>query len=436
MNKKKGLSLYKEAKKIILGGNMLLSKRPEMFLPGGWPSYFSKSKKSFVWDLNGKKYLDLICAVGQNVLGYSNPLIDKKIQESIKKGNMTTLNCPEEVELSRKIIELHPWAQMCKYARSGGEANAIAIRIARAASKKDGVAICGYHGWHDWYLSVNLRGKNKLSKHLLEGLEPAGVPKALRNTVFPFEYGNFKQLENIIKRKKIGVIKMEFARNAFPDIDFVKKVREISKRKNIILIFDECTSGFRRNLGGLHMKYGIYPDLAMFGKALGNGFAITAVIGKKNVMKKAEKSFISSTFWTERIGFVAGLETIKLMKKTKSWKKIIKNGSYLNKKISKLAKKYKINIKINGIESITSYTFQSKNHLKYKTFISQEMLKHNILASNLTFINIHHTKSIIDKYIRKLDPIFKQIREFEKGKNINKFLKYDVSHKTFQRLND
>jgi len=429
-----GQRLYKKAKNIILGGNMLLSKRPEMFLPDLWPSYFSKSKNIDVWDLDKNRYIDFIFAVGQSTLGYSNSIINKKVSKSIKRGNMTTFNCPEEVELSKKLIELHPWANMCKFARSGGEANAIAIRIARAASRKDGVAICGYHGWHDWYLSVNLRGKDKLSKHLLSGLDPNGVPKNLKNTVHPFNYGNINQLKKIIKNKNIGVIKMEVARNSLPDINFLKEVRKLANKNKIVLVFDECTSGFRRNLGGMHMLYGVYPDIAMFGKALGNGYAITAVIGKKKIMKKAETSFISSTFWTERIGFVAALETLKLMQRLKSWNILISNGAYLNKKIIELAKKYNLNLSVNGIESITSYSFKSKNNLQYKTLITQNMLKKGYLASNLTFLSIHHTHKIIDKYIKNLEPTFKIIKNIEKGESIKKYLKTKVCHQTFQRL--
>ena len=433
---KKGQNLYKTAKKIILGGNMLLSKRPEMFLPELWPSYFSKAQDISVWDLNKNKYTDMICAVGQSILGYSNKKLNSKIIKSIKMGNMTTLNCPEEVELSKRLLSLHPWAQMAKFARSGGEANAMAIRIARAASKKDGVAICGYHGWHDWYLSVNLGGKNKLSKHLLKGLEPAGVPKLLKNTVFPFTYGNYDELLKIVKNKNIGTIKMEVSRGSLPDVTFLKKVRKLANKKKIILIFDECTSGFRQCLGGLHMKYKVYPDIAMFGKALGNGFAITAVIGKKSIMQKAANSFMSSTFWTERIGFAAGIETLRLMNEKKSWEKIITSGKYFNTKIKYLGSKYNLNLKITGIESITSFNFISKKNIAYKTFITQEMLKKKYLASNQIFLTILHTKKIIDKYINELDPIFKKIGNFEKNNtSVKNFLKKDICHQTFQRLN-
>ena len=433
----KGQKLYLTAKKIILGGNMLLSKRPEMTLPNLWPSYYSKAKKIHVWDLNNKKYIDMIFFVGQNILGYANEKVDRYVLGNAAKGNMTSLNCPEEVMLAKKLINLHPWAGMAKFARSGGEANAMSIRIARAASKKDHIAICGYHGWHDWYLSVNLKGKDKLNEHHLPGLLPDGVPKNLKDTVHPFRYGDFEKLKNISKKYKLAAIKMEVARNDLPDKKFLTKVRKFATKNKIILIFDECTSGFRRNLGGLHMTQKIYPDMCMFGKALGNGYAITAVIGKKEIMNKAKDSFISSTFWTERIGFLAGLKTLEIMKKNKSWIKIMKNGKYLKMKWKELAKKHGIKISVAGIDSISYFTFDSKNNLKYKTFLSQEMLKKGYLASNITFLTIYHSKEIIDKYIKKLDPIFSKINLFEnKKENISKYLKGPVCHSTFKRLND
>lgn len=432
----KGNKLYSKAKKLILGGNMLLSKRPEMTLPGKkWPNYYSHAKQHYVWGLDGKKYIDMMMFVGQNILGYANKKVDNYVSKFSNKGNITSLNCPEEVELAEKLIKLHPWSGMAKFARSGGEANAISIRIARAATQRDHVAICGYHGWHDWYLSVNLKDKNKLSNHLLPGLRPSGVPKKLSGLTHPFKYGDYEELLKISNKYKLAAIKMEVGRGSLPDKKFLKKVRKLATKKKIILIFDECTSGFRRNLGGMHMTQKVYPDLCMFGKALGNGYAITAVIGKKKFMKKAEDSFISSTFWTERIGFLAGIKTIDVMQKEKSWKKIIKLGKYVNSKLLDLAKKYSLNIKISGIQSITSFNFSSKNNLKYKTYISQEMLKKGYLASNTIFLSSTYNKNIIDNYIKNLDPIFKKIKFFEKGKKIN-FLEGPICHTTFKRLTD
>ena len=188
-----GQKLYKRAKKVIPGGTMLLSKRPEMFLPNNWPSYFSKTKDCYVWDLDGNKLTDVsIMSIGANILGYSNYEVDSAVIETVQKGNLSTLCCPEEVYLAEKLVELHPWSDMVRLARTGGEANAIAIRIARAASGKENVAICGYHGWHDWYLSANLKSDN-LEGHLLKGLDPAGVPKNLAGTVHPFHYNKFEE---------------------------------------------------------------------------------------------------------------------------------------------------------------------------------------------------------------------------------------------------
>ena len=189
-----------------------------------------------------------------------------------------------------------------KFARSGGEADSIAVRIARAASKvSTRGAVCGYHGWHDWYLSANLTNNDNLENHLLPGLSSNGVPKELEGTIYPFNYNDLDYLKKIIKEKKIGIIKMEVMRNVEPKDDFLQKVRELANENNIILIFDECTSGFRKTFGGLHKFYSVEPDIAIFGKALGNGYAITAVIGKESVMQYAQETFISSTFWTERM---------------------------------------------------------------------------------------------------------------------------------------
>ncbi len=431
----KGAKIFNKKKKLILGGNMLLSKNPEMILPNYWPSYFLKSNKTNVWTLDNKKYLDMMCYVGQNTLGYNNPEIDNEVIKSIRLGNMTTLNSLEEIKLTEELLKIHQWADMAKFARSGGEANALAIRIARASTGKDHVAICGYHGWHDWYLSVNLKDKNSLNEHLLPGLEPLGVPLKLKNTTHAFTYGKIQELYKIIKKHDLAAVKMEVSRSSLPDINFLNEVRDLTAKKKIILIFDECTSGFRRNNGGLHLTTNVNPDMAMFGKALGNGYAITSVIGKSKIMSKAKTSFISSTFWSERIGFVAGIKTLKTMKKLKSWNKLIKSGQYINDQWSKLSKKYSLQINISGIESITQFSFKKNNNL-YKTFITQELLKENILGSNLIFLNIYHDRKKINFYIKKLDKIFMKIKDYEDSGFKIKLLKGKQSKVSFKRLTD
>ena len=425
-----GISLYNYAKLIIPGGTTLFSKRSELHLPSKWPAYFKKAKDVNVWDLNGKKYLDMFCAVGTSVLGYSNNNINKSVSNILKKGNLTSLNCPEEVFLAKEIIKHHPWASMAKFTRGGGEANAVAIRIARANTKKKNVAFCGYHGWHDWYLSANINSKKNLDEHLMSGLNYDGVPENLKDTSFPFPYNNLDYLLKLIKKKNIGIIKMEVMRNIKPKNHYLKEIRKICNKEKIILIFDECTSGYRENMGGIHLKYNISPDIALFGKALGSGFAINAIIGKKKIMQKAENTFISSTFWGERIGYTAALSSIKEFKRLKVFKKVESNGSMIKKVWSELSKKYNLNIKVMGSNAIPLFQF-SNNHQLNKTYLTQEMLRNNILATNQIYINIFHNKNNIKKYKKVLDKIFFDISK----KNIKKILKTKISFKPINRIN-
>jgi glutamate-1-semialdehyde 2,1-aminomutase len=431
-----GQKLWKRAKQVIPGGNMLLSKRAEMFLPDQWPAYFSKAKGCKVWDLDGKEYIDMsIMGIGTNTLGYGNAEVDEAVRKVVDAGNMSTFNCPEEVYLAERLVELHPWADMVRFSRSGGEANAIAIRIARAATGKDKVAICGYHGWHDWYLSANLGDDKHLDGHLLPGLEPNGVPRDLRGTVLPFNYNNYAQLEALVNEHDIGVIKMEVVRNKGPEDNFLHKVRKLATDRGIVLIFDECTSGFRETFGGLHKKYGVEPDMAMFGKALGNGYAITAIIGKRSVMEAAQTTFISSTFWTERIGPAAALKTLEVMEKTKSWEKITETGLNIRKGWQALADKHGIKIEHWGLPALTGFTIVSENALAYKTLITQEMLAKGYLASNTAYACTEHTPEILNGFFEALDPVFGMIKECEEGRDIKTLLKGPVCHGGFKRLN-
>jgi glutamate-1-semialdehyde 2,1-aminomutase len=437
MIKGSGQKLYKKAKTLIPGGTMLLSKRPEMFLPENWPSYYSKTKGCKVWDLDGNSYLDMsIMGIGTNTLGYGNEEVDNAVLKAVKKGNMSTFNCPEEVLLAEKLVEINPWADMVRFARSGGEANSIAIRIARAASGKDNVAICGYHGWHDWYLSANHNNGDELSGHLIPGLSPAGVPKNLKDTVLPFNYNNYEELADIVENNDIGVIKMEVVRNFGPEDNFLQKVRDLATKKNIVLIFDECTSGFRETFGGIYQKYGVEPDIAMYGKTIGNGYALTAVVGRKSVMEAAQKTFISSTFWTERIGPTAALKTMEVMESIKSWEIITETGKKMQAGWKKLADGNNLSISVTGIPALSTYSFNSEYALEYKTFVTQEMLKKGILASTHFYACTEHSDENINRYLEELDVVYKTISKCEEGLvDIKELLEGPVCHSGFKRLN-
>ena len=433
-----GQKLYKRAKRIIPGGNMLLSKRPEMFLPEKWPSYYSKSKGCRVWDLDGKEYIDMsIMGIGTNVLGYGHPEVDEAVMKTVKDGNMSTFNCPEEVYLAEKLVDIHPWADMVRFARAGGEINSIAVRIARASTGRDKIAICGYHGWHDWYLSTNLNSDKNLDGHLLPGLQPNGVPRGLTGTTLPFNYNDIEQLEQLVKDNKgeIAAIKMEVSRNEGPENNYLQKVRDLATENNIILIFDECTSGFRETFGGLHKKYDVEPDLAIFAKALGNGYAISACIGRKEFMQAAQQTFISSTFWTERIGPTAALKTLEVMEREKSWQTITQIGNNISSQWQNLADKHELDISTWGMPALSGFTFNLPNALSYKTLITQEMLKKGYLASNSVYACTEHTHGVVDGYLAELEPIFAVIKECEEGLDVKTLLEGPLCHSGFKRLN-
>lgn len=431
-----GQLLWRRAKRVIPGGNMLLSKRAEMFLPDQWPAYFSRAKGCRVWDLDGRELVDMsIMGIGTNLLGYGHPEVDAAVAATVAAGNMSTLNCPEEVYLAERLVELHPWAQMARFARSGGEANAIAIRIARAATGRVTVAICGYHGWHDWYLATNLQNDSGLEEHLLPGLEANGVPRALAGTVQPFSFNHLDQLEAIAARHELAAVKMEVQRSQPPEPGFLEGVRELCSREGIVLIFDECTSGFRETFGGLHKKYGVEPDMAMFGKALGNGYAITATIGRRSVMEAAQSTFISSTFWTERIGPTAALKTLEVMERERSWERVTATGLELRQQWQTLADRHGLAITHNGLPALTGFAFQSSKALEYKTLITQEMLKKGYLAATSCYASLAHTPDVIEPYLAALDSVFSLIAECEAGRPVEGLLEGPVCHSGFRRLN-
>jgi glutamate-1-semialdehyde 2,1-aminomutase len=433
----KGQKLWIKAKNIIAGNNMLFSKKSELFLPKYWPAYYKKTKGCKVTDLNGNNYFDLsLMGVGTNILGYSNHHVDKKIMGVIKTGNMSTLNNPDEVELAEMLLDINKWADQVKFARTGAEASAIAIRLGRAASGKDNIAFCGYHGWHDWYLASQLNDPDALEKNLMADLQTEGVPKFLKGTSFPFRYNNIDDLKRLVSNKNIGVIIMEVSRNVPPEDMFLQKVKNIAKKNNIVLIFDECSSGFRETFGGINIKYNINPDIIIFGKALGNGYAINAIVGEKKIMNKAENTFISSTFWTERIGYAAGIATLKEMHKLKSWKIISEKGDFIKNEWKKIADKYKLEISITGLRPMISFRFNYAEHNILKTFITQEMLIYGFLASNTIYVSIAHSDEIIKKYLYFLEKTFFKISKFENFNDIaKKLISKQPSQSTFKRLN-
>src|SRR5262249_25379716 len=266
----KGQELYRRAKRRIPGGTQLLSKRPEMFLPEQWPSYFARARGVEVTDVDGNTYVDMsMMAIGACVLGYADPDVDRAVKAAIDAGSASTLNAPEEVELADLLCELHPWAEMARFARSGGEAMMVAVRIARAHTRRDIVAFSGYHGWCDWYLAANLADDRALDGQLMPGLDPAGVPRGLRGSALPFHYNRLDQLKAIVDahRGELGVIVMEPQRGESPEPGFLEAGREVATDIGAVLIFDQGTAGFRLADRGSPVPPGADPDPAVFAKS-------------------------------------------------------------------------------------------------------------------------------------------------------------------------
>jgi len=434
---KKGITLYKRAKEIIPGGTQLLSKRPEMFLPDLWPSYYQKAKGCYVWDLDGNKYLDFsYMGIGACILGYADDDVNKAVKEAIDNSSMNTLNCPEEVELAELLLEIHPWASMVRYARTGGESMAVAVRIARAYSGKDKVAFCGYHGWADWYLSANLADDKNLDGHLLAGLEPNGVPRGLLGTMLPFHYNKIEELEKIVAgNNDIGVIVMEPMKFQQGQDDFVKKVRLIADKIGAVLIFDEITVGFRFNIGGSHLKLGINPDVAVFAKGISNGFPMGAIIGKKEIMQSAQTSFISSTYWTERIGPTSAIATITKMQKENVPEYLEKTGLAIKKELSEIAEKHNIVLHIEGFPAMLHIAFDYSNSQAIRTLYTQEMLKRGVLASGGIYVSLAFKEEHIKEFLKAVDEVFLILNKAIQEDKVEDLLEGSIAHSSFQRLN-
>ena len=432
-----GLSLWEKAKSVIPGGNGLLSKRPDRYCPDIWPSYFEKSKGVNVWDLDGQKYIDMAqMGMGTAILGYSHTRVNDAVINGIYKGVGTTLNTPEEVELAERLLELNPFAGGVRFARTGGEALAIAVRIARAASGRGKIAFSGYHGWSDWYLAANLRNKDNLEGHLLPGLSPYGVPGELADTAIPFQYNNVSQLNDVLAaHHDIGVIVVEGARFNFPTRNFLEAITKASISRDIVIVSDEITSGWRVTDGGVYKINGFEPDIVVYGKALGNGFAISAVVGKEEIMSCAQDTFISSSFWTERVGFVAALETINILTTERVWDHLVDIGSMIGEGWLKLAEKHQLDLSISEFKPLITMKLHY-DHLNSPliTLFTQEMLKRGYLATGSVFVSYAHNREIVEEYLQCVDQVFGVLAQALTSEKIADYLDTRVKSDSFARL--
>lgn len=437
-NISQSLALQDHARRRIPGMTQLLSKRADQFGYGVWPAYYSRAKGTDVWDLDGNRYTDMsIAGIGANVLGYADDEVDAAVEAAIAAGSSSSLNCPEEVELADLLCDLHPWADKVRFARTGGESLTIAVRIARAQTKRDKIAFCGYHGWHDWYLSANLGMENGLEGHLLPGLSPVGVPRGLRGTALPFRYNRIEELARIVEENqgKLAAVVMEPIRNEQPESSFLEEVRQLADQAGAVLVFDEVSAGFRLTCGGSHLTLGIQPDIAVFSKALGNGYPCAAVIGKASIMDAAQETFISSTNWTERIGPVAAIATVKKHRRLNVAAHLMEMGRLVQDGWKDVAKANGLDIEVGGIPPLSHFTVAHDEPGVFKALFVQLMQDQGFLASTIYYAMHTHRRWQIEAYIEAVGDAFEEISKLTAKGKAKEALRGQPAKSGFARLN-
>lgn len=437
---------YREAKQIIPGGTQLLSKRPEMFAPDQWPAYYREARGCEVIDLEGKRFIDMsLSGILACILGYSDPDVNAAVLRRVNLGTMATLQTYDEVELAKLLLRIHPWAENARFTRSGGESMAVAVRIARAFTGRDKIAVCGYHGWHDWYLAANLpaSGENgqgistdQLAGHLLPGLDPTGVPSSLGGDTLTFGYNKLDELDALIgkHRRELAAIVMEPTRHTDPAPGFLEGVRERCNRFNIPLVFDEISIGWRLGLGGAHLKLGVEPDLAVFAKALGNGFPIGAIIGNRSTMQAAQTTFVSSTFWTEGVGPAAAVACIEKMMRHDVPGHLHEIGTLVMEGWQDLGRKHNLPVTTPGRPELALLGFAHPEAAALTTLMTAEMLSRGYLAASGFNATLAHQRRHVQAYLEALDEVFAVLKQAMRSGNVSSCIGGPVKHAGFARL--
>jgi glutamate-1-semialdehyde 2,1-aminomutase len=395
------------ARERISCGTGLLSKRAESFDPVTWPSYFSRAAGSYVWDTQGRKYLDFTGGVGAILLGHSDPEVNAAVRRRVSLGSYSTLASPDEVLLADALLGLDPWADKVRYARGGGEALGVAVRIARAATGRSGIVFCGYHGWSDWYLAANLQGTDALDGHLLPGLKPSGVPRELAGTAFPFRYNDMDAFETAFAAagNAPAAVMMEPMRSELPRDGFLEKIAARCRAAGAVFIVDEVTAGWRFGFPGGCATLGVEPDLAVYAKALSNGFPCAAIVGRGEVMDASEASFISSSYWTDGIGPAAALACIEKMERTGTQKHVWKLGGKLQQGLRDLAARHpSLSITIGSQPASPSIVFGlGRDSTAAKILMVRGMLQRGFMSSGVLYVMGTHDLALVESFLSALD---------------------------------
>lgn len=331
---KRSNDLYRRAQELIPGGTQTISKRPERYVPGKWPAYFEKARGPHVWDLDGNEYLDYVMALGPIILGYNHPSVNEAIAAQLNKGSISTLQSPLEVALAEKLVEHIPSAEMVRFMKTGAEATAMAVRIARAHTGRPRVVSCGYAGWHDWWVAKGTMGSSRGDASL------RGVPRELDKLVTDLVYGDAAALRALAATDGTDVACIMIDTFEVSDQGaFLHLARKTADDIGAVLAFDEIITGYRMGLGGAQGLYGVTPDLSTFGKAMANGMPISAIVGRREVMEVAGELWITSTFGGEALSLAAALATIAELEKPATLGRIHEVSARLDRGFQRLAER-------------------------------------------------------------------------------------------------
>ncbi len=433
-----GPELWSEAKTKISCGTGLLSKRAHLFDPVTWPSYFSRCKGADIWDLEGRRFTDFTGGVGAILLGHGDADVNAAVKRRIDLGSYCTLASPDEVKLADVLLGLHPWAGKVRYARGGGEALGLAVRIARAATGKSGVAFCGYHGWSDWYLAANLGDDAALDGHLLPGLQPLGVPRELAGTAIPFRYNDLFSFQAALARLSgnLAAVVMEPMRAEQPRDGFLQNVATACRAAGAVFIMDEVTSGWRYGFPGASPGLGIQPDIAVYAKAMSNGIPCAAIIGSDAVMDAANSSFISSSYWTDGIGPAAALACIGKMQAQGVQQQVWSLGEILQQQLREVAGRHStLNLKVGGQPCAPSLAFAlGDDSAAAKALMIRGMLRHNYLFSTQLYVMWPHSEKTIAAMLACLDDVLGELDELHQLGQLREVAGPTVVATSFARL--
>ncbi len=429
--------LYRKAQKLFPYGTQLFSRKPELGAFGYGPVYFEKMKGARFWDVDGNEFIDTLMGVGPVILGYGYERVDRAVKEQIDKGVLGSINHDLEIRVAEKLTEMVPCAEMVKFCKSGGEADAIAVRLARGYTGKEKVIFCGYHGWHDWYLSANLGDENSLDQHLLPGLSPKGVPASLTGTCLPFEYNNLEQLKALLNTHagEVACITMEPTRFKQPEEGFLEGVRQLADQHDCLLIFDEVITGFRMARGGAQEYYGVRPDLATFAKAIANGYPLAAVAGRREVMESQADNFISSTYWSDCTALAASLATMKEIEEKPVIETVHRTGQKIIAGMKALAKAEDLDITLAGHGFDFTLTFNyGEQSAMIMTLYIQEMIARSIYVGSVFYPSFSHTEAQVKEILAAAGDTFAMIREAIAENKVEKLLKAPVRQAGFKRM--